>query len=134
VDSPKSVVNNINSSIPESLKESISFDLDENNYLSLNVKNTQLKFQSTYLTDLLGLNKEQRYPKNFPTSPIFIIKTDITVPGYEVLVIDVFVSYSKILRSFISSINISLRDIYSQNYIINSTFVIKFHLRRSSVV
>jgi hypothetical protein len=160
-ESGKDLINKINANIPPDLKQGLSFSVDDKNFVVMNIKNTQLKFENSYLSEVLGLKADSVYPKDYPTKtsqikarqkirllhPIFFLKTDILAPGGETLTVNVFpdsnkyenykyenVSYQRILRSYVSSINISFEDIYGNIFKFNSPIVIKFHLRRSLII
>mgnify|MGYP003449431126 CR=1 FL=1 len=77
--------------------------------------------------------------------PVFTVMTDITLLGSEVLALDVFkdiniyenykyekVSYYGILRSYISSINITIKDIHNKIFKIKDPFAIKLSFKRST--
>jgi len=160
-DNPRDLINKINESIPQSVKENVSFSIDDDNVASVNVKKTKVTFQSAYLTEILGFDEKQTYPRDVSTdgqsikaskqiklsNNIFTITVDITVPGGETILMDVFqnskdyvnykydtTSYYKILRSFVSSITLELKDINTNFYTIDDIFIVKFHFRKSSVI
>lgn len=152
------IVDFVNRTIPNNLKKNLSFTLQKDGFVTMKLKNTQIRFQNSYLTDVLGFTSDQTYPSDYPTlnsqirankrmqilSPIFLVQTDITLPGYEMLAMNVFtdtnkfesykyekVSYSNILRSYISSINFTIKDINNNILSFNEPFVIKLHFRKS---
>jgi len=158
-ESPSDLVNKINEVIPETLKKQLSFTVDKDEFVNITVKNTKLKIQSPYLADLLGLKDNHEYPNDISTeenqiqgitkiklpSPIFTVKTDVTIPGSETILMDVSsdnikyenykyekISYYRILRNFISVINIEIKDLNSKSYRFSSPVVVKLHFRRSS--
>lgn len=166
-ENPKDLINGVNSSIPESLKNDFSISIDDENYAVLNVQNTQVKFNSDYLTDALGFKPNTLYPEQFPTkvnrvkslktislaNPIFYIETDFTVPelygsyNRPIVCADMFqssnslviykyehVSYYRVLRSYISYIFISVKDINNNYYNLSDPLIIKLHFRRSSIL
>ncbi len=110
-DNVKDLISTFNSSVPESLKTDLSLNIDADNYAVLNVKNTQVKFNSPYLTDVLGFKLNTVYPNVFPTQnfqvkserkintcPVFYVESDFTVPetyGSRILCIDVFSSVQR---------------------------------------
>lgn len=154
---PKELLELINSKIPNSIKNDLSFSLQDDNFVHLNVKNTKIRFQDSYLTDILGFSSEREYTSKHDNvrgnkklellCPIFTVTTDITLPGSEILSMDVLkdtdmyenykyekVSYYGILRSYISSINIAIKDIHNKPFKIREPFVIKLSFRRCTYI
>lgn len=58
---PKELLDFVNSKIPSSLKKDLSFSQQDDQYVHLNIKNTKIKFQDSYLNDLLGFSSEEEY-------------------------------------------------------------------------
>jgi len=158
-DSPSALINQMNEVIPETLKKQLSFTLDKDEFVNINVKNTKLKIQSPYLADLLGLKDNHEYPNEISTEDnqiqgktkikltiqVFTLKTDVTVPERETILMDVFsdnikyenykyerISYYRILQNFISVLNIEIKDLSSKSYRFYSHIVVKLHFGRSS--
>lgn len=142
---------NINKSVPQELKDNLSFSYDKENYLTFDIKNTKLKFKSSYITDIFGLDSKTEYNTSNNKSykniilphSIFQIKTDITVPGSEILYMDVlsqeksFISYTphnitycRLLRNFISSININICDINNTKYMFTHPIIIILNFKK----
>lgn len=166
-DNPKDLINRINSAIPQSLKDDFSITVDDDNYATLNIKNTRVKLSSDYLTDVLGFQSDTTYPNVQSTkvskikavrkiniqSPIFNIETDFTVPemhgsyNRQIICTDIFpssntfigykyekCSYHRILKNYISSIYISLKDINNSTIRLTHPIFIKLHFRRSAIL
>lgn len=158
--SSSELINSINSNIPDNFKQFLSFDVQEDGHVTIHVKDTQIQFQNDYMAKSLGFIKGKNYPpqktdmisqiraqsKPNILLPIFLIRCDITLSDFEILIIDIFtdtgnyvnykyekVSYYNILRNYISAINITLQDLNHQNFNIESPFLIKFNLRRSQI-
>ena len=97
---PKELLEFMNSKIPNSLKNDLSFSLQDDQYVHINIKNTKIRFQDSYLTDVLGFSSDKEYTRKDNNvsenrklelmCPVFTVMTDITLPGSEVLALDVF--------------------------------------------
>jgi len=159
--SATNLIATLNSKIPSSLQKDFSFLLEDDGFVMMNVKDAQVQFQNSFLSDILGFSSEKTYPEQYPTQtlqvradkplqlvyPIFSVFVDVTLPGSEILATDVFsdtntyknykydkISYYNILRNYISSINISITNVNNKKFKLDAPFFIKFHLRRSSIL
>jgi len=92
------------------------------------------------VTQILGFDEKQTYPRDVSTE-------GQSIKGAEMILMDVFqnskdyvnykydtTSYYKILRSFVSSITLELKDINTNFYTIDDMIIVKCHFRKSSVI
>lgn len=167
-DTPQKFIKSLNNAIPENLRNELSVILDDDGVAVLNVSNTRLKFDSGYLTHVLGFKPETVYPTLYPTKPhqirgnhklklisscpIFCISVDFITPevygtsNSQIICIDIFPNtmnyksykyeenmsiYHKILRNYLSVLNLKISDIHGNIIRISDPVIVKFHFRKS---